>query len=96
MARICRRPWHHTAIGIVYQSVRRDGYSELRSLSLLDHQEQVLTSGTDQIEHVIWSHDGQRVGYWTQRRGTGVARDSGTHSEFVVLNPAGGTETQYA
>ncbi len=81
---------------IVYQSVRRDGYSELRSLSLLDHQEQVLTSGTDQIEHVIWSHDGQRVGYWTQRRGAGVARDSGTHSEFVVLNPAGGTETQYA
>ena len=79
---------------IVYQSVRRGGYSELRSLSLLDRREHVLTSGTDQIEHVIWSHDGQRVGYWTQRRGSGVARDSGTHSEFVVLNPAGGTETQ--
>ena len=81
---------------MVYQSVRRGGYSELRSLSLLDRREHVLTSGTDQIEHVIWSHDGQRVGYWTQRRGSGVARDGGSHSEFVVLNPAGGTETQYA
>ncbi|MEO7270467.1 MAG: winged helix-turn-helix domain-containing protein [Vicinamibacterales bacterium] len=81
---------------MVYQSVRRGGYSELRSLSLLDHREHVLTSGTDQIEHVIWSHDGNRVGYWTQRRGNNVERNSGSHSEFVVLNPAGGTETQYA
>jgi len=79
---------------MVYQSVRRGGYSELRSLSLLDRREHLLTSGTDPIEHVIWSHDGQRVGYWTRRK-DGASTGRSDRSEFVVLNPAGGTETQY-
>jgi Tol biopolymer transport system component/DNA-binding winged helix-turn-helix (wHTH) protein len=81
---------------MIYQTVR-GGYSELRSVSLVDHSERLLASGTDQILRAIGSPDGGRVAYWTRSGGLGASKkDTVRNAAFVVLNPSGRIEAQYA
>ena len=79
---------------LIYQAVRGT-HRELRELSLVDRQEQVLVSGTDDIEPAVWSRDGTRLGYIHRRPNAGNLAAAAENAEFVVLRASGTEEARY-